>query len=132
MKVVKAISATYSKTRAKDCSPDGETEYFEILAGVRQGDMLAPFLLIVVLDHALKLAISGREEELGFMLVPRRSHRVRPVMITDLDFADDIALISDTAKNARDLLLAVEGKCKKIGLQLNANKKQIRRINVPR
>ena len=53
-----------------------EKEYFEILAGVLQGDMLAPFLFIVVLDHALRLAISGREEELGFTLVLCRSCRV--------------------------------------------------------
>jgi len=63
---------------------------------------LAPFLFIVVLDHALRLAVSGREEEHGFALVPRRRHHVRLVMITDLDFADDIALISDIAKKVMD------------------------------
>ena len=129
-KVVQAISATYSKTRAKVCSPDGETEYFETLAGVLQGDTLAPFLFIVVLDHALRLAISGREEELGFTLTPRRSRRVRPIMITDLDFADDIALMSDTVQEARDLLLAVESECKKMGLQLNTKKTKVMAYNI--
>ena len=62
---------------------------------------MAPFLFIVVLDHALRLAISGREEELGFMLVPRQRRRVRPVMITDLDFADDITLISYQTQRRR-------------------------------
>ena len=129
-KLVQAISATYSKTRAKVCSPDGETEYFEILAGVLLGDTLAPFLCIVALDYALRLAINGREEELGFTLVPRRSRRVRPVMVTDLDFADDIALISDTAEKARELLLAVERECRKIGLRLNAKKIKVIAYNI--
>ena len=37
-------------------------------------------------------------------------------MITDLDYADDIALVSDAAEKGRDLLLAVEMECRKIGL----------------
>ena len=49
----------------------------------------------------------AERRNLGFTLVPRRSRRVPPVMVTDLDFADDIALISDTAaEKARELLLA--------------------------
>ena len=43
-------------------------------------------------------------------------------MITDLDFADDIELVSDTAEKGRKLLLAVEGEFGKVGLQLNARK----------
>ena len=129
-KLVQAISATYSKTRAKVCSPDGETEYFEILAGVLQGDTLAPFLFIAALDYALRLAINGREEELGFTLVPHRSRQVPHVMVTHLDFADDIALISDTAEKARELLLAVERECRKIGLRLNAKKTKVIAYNI--
>ena len=129
-KLVQAISATYSRTRAKVCSPDGETEYFDILAGVLQGDTLAPFLFIIALDYALRLAINGKEEELGFTLVPRQSRRVPPVTITDLDFADDIALISDTTEKARELLLAVERECKKIGMQLNAKKTKVMAYNI--
>ncbi|XP_071480459.1 uncharacterized protein [Diadema antillarum] len=129
-KLVRAIDVIYSKTHAKVCSPDGETEYFEILAGVLQGDTLAPFLFIVALDYALRLAINGKEEELGFTLVPRQSRRVPPVMVTDLDFADDIALISDTTEKARELLFAVEKECKKIGLRLNAKKTKVMAFNI--
>ena len=68
-KMVSAIVATYSQTWAKVRTPDGDTESFEILAGVLQGDTLAPFLFIVALDYALRCAIDGREEELGFTLV---------------------------------------------------------------
>ena len=37
-------------TRAKVLSVDGETEMFEITAGVLQGDTLAPFLFIIIVD----------------------------------------------------------------------------------
>ncbi|XP_072170850.1 uncharacterized protein [Diadema setosum] len=82
------------------------------------------------LDYALRLAINGKEEELGFTLVPRQSRRVPPVMVTDLDFADDIALISDTTEKARELLFAVEKECKKIGLRLNAKKTKVMAFNI--
>ncbi|XP_072016329.1 uncharacterized protein [Amphiura filiformis] len=42
--IVKAIEDTYQNTRAKVVTSDGETEEFNILAGVLQGDTLAPYL----------------------------------------------------------------------------------------
>ena len=82
-----------------------------------------------MLDFALRQAISGKEEELGFTLVPRRSRRIGPVMITDLDFADDISLISDMAAKARELLLTVETECGRTGLKLNAKKTKVMAFN---
>ena len=43
----------YKETKAKVCSLEGETNTFEILAGVLQGDTLAPFLFIIGLDYAM-------------------------------------------------------------------------------
>ena len=91
-KIVSAIAATYSETWAKVRTPDGDTEPFEILAGVLQGDTLALFLFIVALDYALRCAITGREEELGFTLTRRASSRVPAKTLPDLDFADNISL----------------------------------------
>ena len=128
-KLVQAIRALYSNTRAKVCSPDGDSDWFSISAGVLQGDTLAPFLFVIALDYALRCAIKGREEELGFTLERRRSRRIQPVILTDLDFADDKALVSDTANKAQDLLFAVERECKNIGLQLNSRKTKVMTFN---
>ncbi|KAJ8347957.1 hypothetical protein SKAU_G00265460 [Synaphobranchus kaupii] len=70
-----AIGTMYSGTRAKVVTPDGTSEEFDILAGVLQGDTLAPFLFIIVLDYALRQAIEGREKDLGFTITPRRVER---------------------------------------------------------
>ena len=94
----------YEDTKAKVITPDGETDLFEILAGVLQGDTLAPYLFVIVLDFAWRIAIDGREEELGFHLVKRRSRRVGPEVVTDMDFADDIALLSEEIEQAQELL----------------------------
>ena len=41
----------YRNTKVKVRSPDGDTEYFDIVAGVLQGDTLAPYLFIICLDY---------------------------------------------------------------------------------
>ena len=50
----RAIENMYTNTRARVMSPDGCSEEFNIRTGVLQGDTLAPFLFIIVLDYALR------------------------------------------------------------------------------
>ena len=50
---------------------------------------------MIVLDYAMRIAIEGKEEELGLTLYPRKSSRIPAESITDLDFADDIVLMSN-------------------------------------
>ena len=106
--LLRAIEKMYSNTKAKIVTPDGETEMFEITAGALQGDTLAPFLFIIVLDYALRKAISGKEEELGFTIQPRKSRRHPKQVLTDLDFADNISLLSDEIDQAQTLLSNVQ------------------------
>ena len=47
---VAAIMMLYRNTKVKVCSPDGDTDYFDMVAGVLQGDTLAPYLFIIYLD----------------------------------------------------------------------------------
>ena len=128
--LLKAIEQMYADTRAKVISPDGETELFEITAGVLQGDTLAPFLFIIVLDFAMRKAVDGEEDDLGFTVSPRKSRRHPKEVIADLDFADDIALLSDEIDQAQQLLLRVELECKKVGLGLNGPKTKSLAYNV--
>ena len=50
--------------------------------------------------------------------------------MADLDFADDIALLSDAIDQAQQLLLKVESECKKVGLGLNGPKTKSLAYNV--
>ena len=95
----------------------------DIIARVLQGDILAPYLFSIVLAYVMRQAINGREEELGFELERRRSrHHPSAVRITDLDFADDIALLSEEINQAQELLNRVETEAAKVGLHVNAKK----------
>ena len=94
-----------------------------------QGDTLAPYIFVIMLDYALRQVINGREEELGFQLNRRQSRRKGPLLVTDLDFADDIALLSEQIKQAQDLLTSVETSAPQIGLGMNAKKTKVMAYN---
>ena len=51
---VAAIMILYKNTKVKVRSPDGDIDYFDIVAGVLQGDTLAPNLFIICLDYVLR------------------------------------------------------------------------------
>ena len=59
------------------CSSDGSTEYFNILAGVLQGNTLAPFLFIIYFDYPLRTP-SNLLKELCLILRKRQSLRQPP------------------------------------------------------
>ena len=118
---VAAIMILYRNTKVKVRSPDGDTEYFDIVAGVLQGDTLAPYLFIICLDYVLRTSIDKIREN-GFELTKRRSKRYPAKTITDADYADDLALLANTPNQAETLLHSLERAAAGIGLHVNANK----------
>ena len=67
----------YKNTRAFVRSPDGDTEFFDIIAGVSQEDTLAPYLFIIVLDYVLRNL--DQNKNLGFTL--RKQLRVENTLL---------------------------------------------------
>ena len=56
-------------------SPDGDTEYFDIVAGVLQGDTLAPYLFIICLDYVHRTSIDKiRADKEKKQKVPRENN----------------------------------------------------------
>ena len=47
----------YRNTKVKVRSPDRDTDYFDIVKDVLQGDTVAPYLFIICLDDVLKTSI---------------------------------------------------------------------------
>ena len=89
---VAAITILYRNTKVKVQS----APYFDIVAGVLQGNTLAPYLFIICLDYELRTSIDKIREN-GFELTKKRSRRYPAKTITDTDYADD----SDTGEYTR-------------------------------
>ena len=69
---VAAIMMLYKNTKVKVCSPDGDTDYFDIVSGVLQEDTSATYLFIISLDYVLRKSIDLMKEN-GFKLSKERS-----------------------------------------------------------
>lgn len=101
---------------------------FEPNCGVLQGDTLAPYLFILVVDCVMAMTVDKLKRH---GLVIRRAHRKHgdrgyrpPVLITDLIYADDIVLFSRNQTNLQILFTALQREAKKVGLYCNAKKTQ--------
>ena len=106
-RLVRSIGALYQNTTSTVRTPDGDSDFFEVLAGVLQGDTLAPYLFVIVLDYVLRTSIDSNSE-LGFTLKQRQSRRFPATKITDADFADDLSLLADNNRNAEQLLILLK------------------------
>ena len=93
---VAAIMILYRNTKMKVRSLDGDTDYFDIVAGVRQGDTLTLYLFIICLDCMLRTSIDKIREN-SSELTKKRSRRYLAKTNTDADYADD----SDSRKCTR-------------------------------
>ena len=73
----------YRNTKVKVRSSDGDTDYFDIVAGVLQWDTLAPYLFIACLDYVLRTFIDKMKDN-GFKLTNERSRRTETDINTRL------------------------------------------------
>ena len=118
---VAAIMILYRNTKVKVRSQDGDTEYFDIVAGVLQGDTLAPYLFIICLENVLRTSIHKIREN-RFELTKKRSRRYPAKTITDADYTDNIPLLANTPNQAETLLHSLEQAATDIGFYVNAHK----------
>ena len=75
----------YRNTKVKVCSQDGDTDYFDIVAGVLQGNTLVSYLLIICQDYVLRMSIDKMKNN-GYKLTKERSRRYPAQTITDADY----------------------------------------------
>ena len=90
------------------------------VTGVLQGDVLVPFLFIILVDYLLKKATSDLDS--GVVTHPRRSRGYPMKVLNDLDFADDIALLEFTIPRAQVQLTSTATAVKDLGLIISVPK----------
>ena len=111
-KILQILRAMYTETFSTVRVYNSLSNPFAIVSGVRQGSILAPFLFNLVIDWALLEATEN--QPLGIAL--------DDMVITDLDFADDICLLEDNIKDAQTLLDLVTRAAAKGRLEINTSK----------
>ena len=82
----------YKNTKVMVRFPDSDTDFFNIVAGILEGNTSAPYIIIICQDYVLQTLIDPINEN-GFTL--KRSRRFTSKSITDANFADDLELITE-------------------------------------
>ena len=113
----------YKNMKIKVRLPDGDSDYFDIVTGVLQEDTLATYLFIICLNYVLRTSIDLMKDN-AFKLSKERSRRYPAQTITDMDYADDIALLANTQNQAESLLHSLERLAGCIDLHVNADKRR--------
>ena len=60
-------------------------EWFQVLSGVKQGCVMSGFLFLIVIDWVIKRTVENSKNGIRWKLTR---------ILDDLDFADDLALLS--------------------------------------
>ena len=117
----KAIMMLDKNKKVNVPSPDRNIDFFSIVAGVPQGDTLAPYLFIICLDCILQISTDQMKEN-GFTLKEARSIWYPVKTIMDSDYEDDIATLANTPAQAESLLNNLEQAAGSVGLYVNVVK----------
>ena len=119
-KIVQLIQGYYKNSNCRVIHDGQFTKSFEIKTGVKQGCILSPFLFLLTIDWIMKTTTSGKKTGIQWTLWSQ---------LEDLDFADDLALLSHSHQQMRaktDYLVQVS---KQTGLKVHPDKTKILKIN---
>lgn len=118
-KIINIIKRLYKDFRCTVAHNGQSTEPFEIRSGVRQGCPMSGFLFLLIVDWTMREATRVKRG-IRWGLMDR---------LEDLDFADDIALLSESRKEMQDKTNEVNRIAEKCGLKINTAKTKVMRIN---
>jgi hypothetical protein len=111
-KIVRLLESAYKDTFSA-VRVDGElSEWFRTIMGVLQGCVLSPLLFNIFLELIMAIALEGTEE--GAMIGGE--------LISDLRFADDIALLGEKEEGLQESLTKVVQASKDMGMCINVQK----------
>ena len=131
-KLVHILGSLHEGTKGVVRAYGKVSDEFPIMNGVRQGDILAPTLFNLFFDAVIDMAVSkhpGHGAKMWFntdaVLVGSRKKMKECVMIQDLEYADDMCLISDNMDELEMMLQDMNESCSEMGLTISTKKSKI-------
>ena len=104
----------YKNTKATVCSVKGDTDFFDIIAGILQGDAFASYLFIICLNYILLMSVNLMKEN-GFTLktIRSRQYPAETMVVVDL------VVLANRPALAKSLLHSLKQAAWGIGLYVN-------------
>ena len=88
-------------------------ESFDVKTGVKQGCLLYPFLFLLAIDYTMRESTEGKRNRIQWTMWQQ---------LDDLDFANDIALISSTRQQMLEKTSLLAETSTKLGLRPNESR----------
>ncbi|CAH8678058.1 unnamed protein product [Schistosoma haematobium] len=115
-KIVNIIRNSYDGLQCKVVHGGQLTDAFQVRTGVRQGCLLSPFLFLLVVDWIMKTSTSEGKHRIQWTAQNQ---------LDDLDFADDLALLSHTHEQIQIKTASVAAVSASVGLSIHKGKTKV-------
>lgn len=112
-KIVKVIAYINEDFECAVIDGSETSDWFRIKSGVKQGCMMSGFLFLLALDWTTRKATTDKRRGIWWNFA---------TVLEDLDFADDIALLTSKFNDLQEKTGRLTEEAARVGLKLNARK----------
>ena len=130
-KLISIIRAVHDGSRAAVRAYGRVSESFDVTCGVRQGCVLAPTLFNLYFDAVVHMSLDSHQVQnkcvgVAYLhnakLVGNRRKLQLETLVTDLEYADDMALLADSWNDLEAMLTTLSIHCSAFGLSISCSK----------
>lgn len=119
-KLIKMITLLYDTFECSVLVDGEESEWFGVTTGVKQGCNMSGFLFLLVIDYIMKKTTELEPTGIRWNFTTK---------LEDLDFADDLALLSSKFSDIQNKTQRLHNIAKQVGLKINTKKTKVMRLN---
>ena len=116
-----AIENVYKNVLGRVRLNGAESETFDWVKGLKQGDSLSPLLFNLVMDQVTKDCnnkLRSKKTKIGYW-------NLQPIYVQALTYADDVVLIADSKEKLQEIVTTWVENLKLRNLDINANKSKV-------
>ncbi|PIK45536.1 hypothetical protein BSL78_17607 [Apostichopus japonicus] len=119
-KIINIVKIMYSDSVCAVLDDGEVTEWFQVKTGVKQGCVMSGFLFLLVIDWMMRETTKDNNTWIRWQMTSK---------LEDLDFADDVALLSSSHSQMQKKTNSITGLASRVGLKVNKKKTKIMRMN---
>ena len=119
-KIINIVKAMYDGFECAIVEEEATSEWFKLTTGVKQGCTMSGFLFLLIIDWVMRRTVKEEGTGLRWKFTSK---------LEDLDFADDIALISSMQRHVQLKTNRLVENAERAGLRVNVGKCKVMRVN---